>query len=82
MKKDNLSPANIANRVAAPTPSFWKKIRNIALAALAISGAILTAPVALPAAVVTIAGYVATAGAVAAAVSQATKQDNADASAK
>ena len=55
----------------SPTPSFFKKLRNIAVILAALSGAILAAPVALPACVITIAGYVAVAGTVAGAVSQA-----------
>lgn len=56
-------------RLSAPTPSFFKKIRNIGLTLGAIGGALLTAPVTLPAAVVTVAGYLVTAGIVASAVS-------------
>jgi len=53
-----------------PTPSFFKKIRNIGLALAAISATILTAPVALPALVVQIAGYLAVAGGVMSTISQ------------
>jgi len=42
---------------------------------LAISGSVLTAPVALPAAVISVAGYVAVAGGVLSAVSQVTVKD-------
>jgi hypothetical protein len=62
---------NILERVTSPTPSFFQKLRNIAVILAALSGAILAAPVALPACVITIAGYVAVAGTVAGAVSQA-----------
>lgn len=54
----------------APTPKFFKVLRNIGLALAAASGALLAAPVALPAAVVTLAGYLAVAGTVVTAVSQ------------
>lgn len=57
-------------RVQEPTPRFFQRIRNIALALTGISGALLTAPVALPAVLVTIAGYAATAGAIASVISQ------------
>lgn len=53
-----------------PTPSFFKKIRNIGLALAAISATLLTAPVALPAVVVKIAGYLAVAGGVMSTISQ------------
>jgi hypothetical protein len=64
----------VIERIQAPTPSFFKKLRNIGLVLAAISTAIITAPVALPAAVVTIAGYVALASGVLSAVSQAAKE--------
>ncbi len=61
---------NIAQRVKSPTPKFFKKIRNIGLALAAISGSILSAPVALPAILLKVAGYLAVAGTVAGTVSQ------------
>ena len=63
---------NIVDRAKAPTPKFFKILRSIGLALLAISGSVIAAPVALPVAVVTIAGYVAVAGGVISAVSQMT----------
>lgn len=62
----------IVERAKAPTPRFFKVLRTIGLALLAISGSVVTAPVALPVAVVTVAGYVAVAGGVLSAVSQIT----------
>ncbi len=59
-------------RAKAPTPKFFKTLRNIGLALAAASAAIITAPVAIPAAIITIAGYVAVAGAVMTALSQIT----------
>lgn len=61
---------NVLERACAPTPKFFKKLRTIGLILAAAGGAILAAPVALPAAVVTTAGYVLVAGSVATAVSQ------------
>ncbi len=63
---------NIIDRIQAPTPDFFKKLRNIGLGLAAISGVVLTAPIALPAAIVSIAGYVAVAGGVIGALSQVT----------
>jgi hypothetical protein len=60
----------IVSRITAPTPSFFKKLRNIGLALAAVATAIVTAPIALPAVVVTVAGYLAVAGGVLTAVSQ------------
>lgn len=61
----------LKERLTSPTPTFFKKVRNIGLLLAAISATLFTAPVALPAAVVQIAGYLAVGGAVATAVSQA-----------
>ena len=63
---------NIVERVKAPTPKFFKILRSIGLALLAISGTVVAAPIILPAAVVTVAGYMAVAGGVISAVSQIT----------
>ena len=68
---------NIVQRAKAPTPKFFKILRTIGLALLAISGSIIAAPVALPAVVVSIAGYSAVAGGVLSAVSQITVEDKA-----
>jgi hypothetical protein len=62
----------IDERMKQKTPRFFKKLRNIGLALAAAGTALLTAPVVLPAAVISIAGYLVVAGSVAAAVSQAT----------
>lgn len=67
----------IIERAQAPTPKFFKLLRTIGIAMLAISGALLTAPVALPVVVVTVAGYTAVAGGVLSAVSQITVEDTA-----
>jgi ABC-type xylose transport system permease subunit len=61
---------NVIQRMQAPTPKFFKVLRNVGLALAAASGALLAAPVALPAAVITLAGYLAVAGTVVTAVSQ------------
>ena len=63
---------NIIERVSAPTPKLFKTLRTIGIVMLAVSGSILTAPIALPVGLVTIAGYLAVAGGVMSAVSQVT----------
>ena len=62
----------IVERIKAPTPKFFKILRSVGLALLAISGTIVAAPIVLPATVVTVAGYMAVAGGVISAVSQMT----------
>jgi hypothetical protein len=61
---------NIIQRVNAPTPKFFKKLRNIGLTVAAIAGTIIAAPVALPAVVVKVAGYLVVAGGVLGGASQ------------
>lgn len=68
---------NIVQRAKAPTPKFFKVLRNIGLILVTISGSIIAAPVALPAALVTIAGYAGVAASVLSAVSQITVDDDA-----
>lgn len=62
----------IVERIKAPTPKFFKILRSVGLALLAISGTIVAAPIVLPVTVVTVAGYMAVAGGVISAVSQMT----------
>ena len=66
----------IITRAKAPTPKFFKVLRNVGLALAAIGGTILAAPVALPVAVISLGGYVAVAGGVISAVSQLTTTDD------
>lgn len=68
----------LAERYQKPTPKFFKTLRNIGLALAAVGGAIIAAPVALPALVVTVATYLTVAGTVATAVSQAVVNDGED----
>ncbi len=63
---------NLITRATSPTPRFFRILRNIGIALATAGGAIIAAPVALPAVVITIGGYLVTAGAVATAVSQVT----------
>lgn len=61
---------NLKQRIESPTPSFFKKVRNIGLILVAVSATLLSTPVALPAVLIKVAGYLAVAGSVASAVSQ------------
>ncbi|WKL45709.1 hypothetical protein Q1W72_15510 [Flavobacterium sp. ZE23DGlu08] len=63
---------NVIKRAKAPTPKFFKVLRNIGLALAAVGGTVLAAPVALPVVISSIAGYLAVAGGVLSAVSQIT----------
>ena len=61
---------NIIERVQAPTPRFFVKLRNISLLLATLGAGVLAAPVALPAVVLKIAGYIAVAGGVGTTISQ------------
>ena len=65
----------LIGRILSDTPTFFKKLRNFGIALGAIGTAIVTAPVTLPAAVITAGGYFITAGVIAASVSQTAKTD-------
>lgn len=60
----------IIKRAKAPTPIFFKQLRNIGLVLATVAATVATAPMALPAIVIKIAGYLALAGGVAGAISQ------------
>jgi hypothetical protein len=62
-------------RCNAETPPFFKKLRTVGVIVVAAGTAVITAPVALPAAVLAIGGYLIVGGAVASAVSQAAIAD-------
>ena len=66
----------IIDRYKKPTPTFFRKLRNIGIALAATGGAIIAAPIALPALVITIATYLTVVGTVATAVSQAVVSDD------
>lgn len=66
---------SLTERVAAPTPSFFKKLRMIGLVLVAASGALVAGPVAVPVIITKIAGYLAVAGGVVTAVSQTAVDD-------
>ncbi len=66
---------NIIERYKKPTPKFFKTLRNIGIALATAGGAIIAAPVTMPALLVTIATYMTVAGTVATAVSQAVVKD-------
>jgi uncharacterized membrane protein YeiH len=65
----------VVERIKAPTPKFFKILRSIGLALLAISGTVIASPIVLPVTVVTVASYMAVAGGVISAVSQMTVND-------
>jgi hypothetical protein len=65
----------LIDRVKAPTPKWWQKVRNVALIASGIAGGLLVAPIALPVGVVTTLTYVAVVGGTIAGTAQATRDN-------
>jgi len=63
---------SVVGRLMASTPKFFKVVRTVGLCLAAVSGAMLTSPIALPTVIVTAAGYLAVAGSVMTAVAQVT----------
>lgn len=65
----------LIERYKKPTPKFFRILRNIGIALATAGGAIIAAPLALPAGIVSVATYMTVAGTVATAVSQAVVSD-------
>ena len=66
----------LKERYKRKTPTFFRTLRNIGIALATAGGVLLTAPISLPAVVISVASYLAVAGTVATAVSQAVVSDN------
>lgn len=75
MTQQQIDRMNLLERAKAPTPGFFKKLRNIGLLLTAISGTLLAAPVALPAFLTSIVGYMTVAGTMVSTVSQLTVKE-------
>ena len=67
MKNNNM---NLVERVKAPTPKWFKIIRNIGIALATAVGFILASPVILPFGLVSAAGYLILGGSIISTVSQ------------
>ena len=67
MKNRNL---NLVSRMAAPTPKWFRIVRNLGLTLSAVGGVLVAAPVTLPSAVITVGGYLLLGGTLLGAVSQ------------
>ena len=67
MKNNNM---NLIERIKAPTPKWFKIIRNISIVLASIGGIIIASPVALPVGLVSVAGYLVLGGSIISVVSQ------------
>ena len=63
---------DLMERVKAPTPPFFAKLRTIGIVVGVVGGALATAPVSLPASIVALSTYLITAGTIITTVSQIT----------
>ncbi len=70
----------LIERLKAPTPKFFRVLRNVGLALAALGGALLSTPIALPVGIITVAGYFTVAGGVITAVSQSAVDGETDCS--
>lgn len=61
---------NLAERVLAPTPKWFKVLRTVGIALVSIGGIIIASPVALPVGLVSAAGYLILGGSIISVVSQ------------
>ena len=66
----------LKERWNSKTPTFWKKVQKIGVACGIVGAAIVSAPIALPAAIVSVSGYLIVAGSLTAALTQLTKDDS------
>lgn len=66
----------LKDRWSSKTPTFWKKVQRVGIVAGALGAALIAAPIALPAVLVTASGYLVAAGGVTAALSQLTVEDS------
>jgi hypothetical protein len=62
----------IKDRIKTKSPRLFKRITNFCITLGAIGGALLIAPIALPAGVIALSGYFVTAGVIGASVSKLT----------
>ena len=65
---------NLAERVLAPTPKWFKVLRTVGIALASVGGIIIASPVALPVGLVSAAGYLVLGGSIISVVSQTAVQ--------
>lgn len=75
MKSKNL---NLADRLVAPTPKWFKILRTVGIALASVGGIIIASPVALPVGIVSAAGYFVLGGSIISVVSQTAVQSEED----
>jgi ABC-type xylose transport system permease subunit len=69
---ESVKKLSLLDRVALPSPTFWRKVSAVGKAIGGLGLVLVSAPVALPAAVVTVAGYLVLVGSLTAGLSALT----------
>lgn len=69
-KLKEMQEMTFIQRLQAPTPKFFRILRNLGLGLVAAGGVLVAAPVSIPAGLITLGGYLIVAGSVATAVAQ------------
>jgi len=65
----------IIDRINAPLPAFFRTLRTIGLVLTTLGAALMSSPIALPASILSAAGYLVVAGSAIGAVSQLTTSE-------
>ncbi|EKT3964672.1 hypothetical protein AAIP55_002141 [Flavobacterium psychrophilum] len=65
---------NLADRIVAPTPKWFKILRTVGIALASVGGIIIASPIALPVGLVSAAGYLVLGGSIISVVSQTAVQ--------
>ena len=74
---ESVKNLSLLDRVALPSPTFWRKVSAVGKAIGGLGLVLVTAPVALPAAVVSVAGYLVLVGSLTAGLSALTVEPGA-----
>ena len=73
----SIQKLSLLDRVALPSPSFWRKVSAVGKAIGGLGLVLVTAPVTLPAAVVSVAGYLVLVGSLTAGLAALTVEPDA-----
>lgn len=75
-RKSKNDLGSLLQRLSEPTPPFFKKLRTVGLVTIAAGTVLVSAPIAIPAVLVTIGGYLIVGGSVMTAMAQAAVKEN------
>jgi hypothetical protein len=75
-RKSKNELGSLLQRISEQTPPFFKKLRTVGLVTIAAGTVLVSAPIAIPAMLVTIGGYLIVGGGVMTAMAQAAVEEN------